>query len=121
MLPECLGKEFYDKKRFPCPIKVHGLAEPKELQERLNTATQATYFTLGNGPNYSLRVGKTNQDAKEVARNVQSALAQALAYTTVHDEITFDKVVQVSLKTSSSPELPIFNQLAPEDIAAFYV
>lgn len=24
MLPELLGKEFYDKKKYPCPIKVHG-------------------------------------------------------------------------------------------------
>jgi ribosome biogenesis protein UTP30 len=25
MLPECLGKEFYAKKKYPCPIKVHGM------------------------------------------------------------------------------------------------
>jgi ribosome biogenesis protein UTP30 len=60
MLPECLGKEFYDKKRFPCPVKLHGLEGSKQLQEKLNAATQATYFTLGNGPNYSVRVGRTN-------------------------------------------------------------
>lgn len=23
MLPECLGKEFYAKKKFPCPLKLH--------------------------------------------------------------------------------------------------
>ena len=32
MLPECLGKEFYDKKKFPCPIKLHGFETPKQLQ-----------------------------------------------------------------------------------------
>lgn len=31
MLPECLGKEFYDKKKFPCPIKIHGLGSSKKL------------------------------------------------------------------------------------------
>jgi ribosome biogenesis protein UTP30 len=25
MLPECLGKEFYAKKKYPCPIKLHGM------------------------------------------------------------------------------------------------
>ena len=25
MLPELLGKEFYSKKAYPCPIKVHGM------------------------------------------------------------------------------------------------
>jgi len=33
MLPECLGKEFYDKKKFPCPIKLHGFESPKQLQD----------------------------------------------------------------------------------------
>jgi ribosome biogenesis protein UTP30 len=27
MLPECLGKEFYAKKKYPCPIKLHGLTQ----------------------------------------------------------------------------------------------
>ena len=33
MLPECLGKEFYDKKKFPYPIKLHGFESPKQLQD----------------------------------------------------------------------------------------
>lgn len=32
MLPEMLGKEFYAKKAFPCPIKVHGFDSSKELE-----------------------------------------------------------------------------------------
>lgn len=75
---------------------------------------------LGNGPNYSVRIGRTNQDAKEVAKNSMQALGQVLAYTTVHDDIAFDKVVQVCLKAGSSPELPVFNQLSPKDIASYY-
>ena len=26
MLPDCLGKEFYNKKAFPAPIKMHGFS-----------------------------------------------------------------------------------------------
>jgi Ribosomal protein L1p/L10e family len=44
MLPECLGKEFYAKKKYPCPIKLHGFSSPKELEAQLNKASQATYF-----------------------------------------------------------------------------
>jgi ribosome biogenesis protein UTP30 len=58
MLPEVLGKEFYAKKKYPCPIKVHGF-EGKELQKQLNKASKATYFIEGNGPNYSVKVGRT--------------------------------------------------------------
>ena len=31
MLPELMGKEFYNRKKYPCPIKVHGYAKPAEL------------------------------------------------------------------------------------------
>ena len=44
MLPEQLGREFYDKKKYPCPIKIHGHPSPKDLQKTLNKAAQATYF-----------------------------------------------------------------------------
>jgi len=33
MLPEMLGKEFYAKKVFPCPVKLHGFEHEKELEE----------------------------------------------------------------------------------------
>lgn len=39
MLPESLGREFYDKKKYPCPIKLHGYKTPKDLQKTLNKAS----------------------------------------------------------------------------------
>ena len=59
MLPELMGKEFYNRKKYPCPIKVHGFDEPSELEEQLNKATSASQFMLGNGPNYSVKAGMT--------------------------------------------------------------
>jgi len=29
---------------------------------------------MGNGPNYSIKVGKVSQDSKDVVKNVESAL-----------------------------------------------
>lgn len=74
MLPSVLGKEFYTQKMYPCPIKVHGFAG-RELQNQLNSAAESTSFMQGNGPNYSVTVGKTTQSANDVALNVQQALA----------------------------------------------
>lgn len=109
MLPELLGKEFYAKKRYPCPLKLHGLTGENALQKQLNQAAKATYFMLGNGPNYSLRVGRTSQEAGSVAENVEQVLPFALAYATVHDDIKFSNIQSISLKVGESPELPIFN------------
>ena len=92
MLPECLGKEFYQKKAYPCPIKLHGFATPNDLQKQLNKASKAAYFIQGNGPNYSMKVGRTSQDPKEVAENIENALPFALAYVCCHDDIKFSKV-----------------------------
>lgn len=89
MLPELLGKEFYGKKKYPCPIKVHGFDSPKELEKQLNEAAAATFFALGNGPNYSVRVGKTFQKEKDIGKNTLECLGQAIAYATVHDQIDF--------------------------------
>lgn len=74
MLPELMGKEFYQKKKYPCPVKIHGFDSSKALQEQLNKAASATFFALGNGPNYSVRVGKTFQTPKDIAQNTMQAL-----------------------------------------------
>lgn len=44
MLPEMLGKEFYAKKAFPCPIKLHGLGNDENLKTALNQAAECAYF-----------------------------------------------------------------------------
>jgi ribosome biogenesis protein UTP30 len=111
MLPECLGKEFYAKKKYPCPLKLHGFSDPKDLQKQLNNAAKATYFMQGNGPNYSLRIGKASQEASNIAENIEQALPFALAYVCAHDDIKFSSLQSISLKVGESPELPIFNQL----------
>jgi ribosome biogenesis protein UTP30 len=119
ILPELLGKEFYQKKKYPCPIKLHGFSKPKELQKQLNKAAKASYFILGNGPNYSLRVGRTSQEADKVADNVEQALPFALAYATVHDDIKFSSIQSISLRVGESPELPIYNQLQASEVLAY--
>ena len=72
MLPALLGKEFYQKKAYPCPIKVH---DQKDLAATLNAATSSAYFTMGNGPNYSAKIGRISQDAKDIAKNSETVLS----------------------------------------------
>jgi len=49
-----------------------------------------------------------------------TAFANALAYASVHDDIKFDKVAQISIKTTTSPELPVFNQLSEQDVDFYH-
>lgn len=66
MLSECLGKEFYSKKVYPYPLKLHGFESSKELEVQLNSAAESTYFIPGNGPNYSVKIGRIKMSEKDV-------------------------------------------------------
>lgn len=121
MLPECLGNEFYTHKKYPVPLKLHNLGSSAALKEQLNSATASSQFMMGNGPNYSFKVGRCTQSAKQISENVQKALGQALAYLTCHESerLDFEHISQVSIRLGESPELPIFNQLSEMDISAY--
>ena len=119
MLPEMLGKEFYMKKAYPCPVKVHGFETSEELKEQLNKAAESAYFIQGNGPNYSMKIGRASQDAKDIAKNAEAALYQALGYVACWDKIDFESVSQVSVRIGDSVELPVFNHLSSDEIDAF--
>ena len=118
MLPECVGKEFYQKKKYPCPLKVHGFDDPSELQKQLSRACKATFFVQGNGPNYSLKVGTTAQSSEQIAANVEKALPEALAYVTAWDDIKFSQLQVVGVKVGDV-ELPVFNQLTKSEVLAY--
>mmetsp|Transcript_7510 Transcript_7510/g.6656 ORF Transcript_7510/g.6656 Transcript_7510/m.6656 type:complete len:81 (-) Transcript_7510:39-281(-) len=75
---------------------------------------------MGNGPNYSMKVGRTSMSAKEVAKNVEMALSEMLAYVAMHDDIKFEKVQQVTVSTRKCPvELPVLSQLTENEKKAF--
>ena len=76
---------------------------------------------MGNGPNYSVRIGRTSQKPNEVALNAQKALTVALSHLTYHESerIGFQNLAQVTLKVGDSVELPVFNQLSSADLAAY--
>ena len=118
MLPEVHGKLFYEKKKFPCPIKLHGF-KSDELKKQLNKAAKATYFTQGNGPNYAVKIGRTSQDEEEVAENLEYALSYALGQVCMHDDIKYSSIQSVSLKVGESPEIPVFNQLTKSEVLAY--
>lgn len=119
MLPDMLGKEFYSKKAFPCPIKVHGFDSADQLKSQLNSACESAYFMQGNGPNYSIKIGRASQDAKDIAKNCEGALGQILGYTCCWDMIDFTQISQISVRVGDSMELPVYNHLSAADLDAY--
>ena len=64
-------------------------------------------------------MGRTSQEAGNLAENIEQSLPFALAYVSVHDDIKFSSIQSISLKVGESPELPIFNQLQQSEILAY--
>ena len=74
---------------------------------------------MGNGPNYSCKVGKVSQDAKKISQNVETVLGNMLGNLCCWDNIDFSRVTQISLKVGDGVDLPVYNHFSSEEIDAY--
>jgi len=66
---------------------------------------------MSNGPNYGLKVGRTDMDAKDLVKNIHSAALTLVAHLLEQGKLDWENVRRISLKTSSSPSLPLYSHL----------
>lgn len=118
MLPKCLGRKFYEGKKYPYPTKFHKL-ETSELEEHLNSLTAATYFYQGNGPNYTVKVARTDMKPAQIVENIVKAVPQVVGLVTAKGGIKPEKVQSISIKTATSVDLPFYNSIAKEELVAY--
>lgn len=70
------GKIFYERKKIPSPINCKEVpAGQKEqhgedYQAYLNDLANYTYFSMGNGPVYTIKIARTNMNIKDIVKNV---------------------------------------------------
>ena len=124
MLPKCLGKPFIDAKKYPCPIKLHKAPagedeETWSLKAALGGVFKQTYFQMGNGPNYAVKVARVSMNLRECVANVLMGIYRVIPHILVRG-VKHTKVQQISLKTKSSLELPVFNHLMKSEIEAYH-
>ena len=117
MLPKVLGRGFYRKKKFPYAVNIMGKGE-EGVREALFRGINSTYLMLGNGPHYSLPVGRSSFNLMDNVHNVMQAIYSVIAYI-LGAEIPYEKVLSISLKTANSVELPIYNHLEQDYLHAY--
>jgi len=137
MLKRVLGKVFYNSKKYPLALpltkgkimrdvedveeeeKELSTPEKQQIKNMIIEAVTNPIFTMGNGPNYTVKAGylatKTETLVEEVKKVGVYALAHILKWG-----VDVDDVKSITLKFSTSLELPIFNQLSKEEIDAYY-
>lgn len=115
MLPEALGKKFYDRKKHPVCVDlathVESLTpERKEeisalLKSELIEAIESTYlYATKDGKSISIRVGLVSQGARKLGENVV-AIAKGLKSALPGG---LENVRTMHLKTTGSAALPIY-------------
>lgn len=77
---------------------------------------KSTYTMLGNGPVYTIKVGRTRQNVRELVKNTMHGAYGLIAYLLDSGSISVDNVRQISIKSYNSPSLPIYSHLRKEEI-----
>lgn len=98
---------------------------PEHLKEKydsyekyLNDLGNFTYFIMGNGPVYTVKVGRISMQVKDLVKNIMHGVYNTIPHI-LKECVKHTSVRCVSIKTYNSISLPIFNQLTQEEITAY--
>ena len=80
LLKKHLGKPFYDAKKYPIPTKINPSDKESILNEVSSKVLNGTTFYMANGPNYTLKIGRLNQNEKELEENAKDAILNTLPH-----------------------------------------
>lgn len=69
----------------------------------------------GNGPNYTLKVGRVTMDAKDLVKNVNSAVYSLAAHLLEVGKLESEDIRRISLKGAKTPALPIYSYLSERE------
>jgi len=116
MLPKVTGSFFYKKKKFPYPVTIS--EDGAEIQKTLEDALKCSYMMLGNGPHYSFKVARVSMKPMKSVANIIVAIYKAVPHI-IKDAIKPGKIQSITVKTSTSPELPIYTHLSKKDALAY--
>ncbi|KAH9495585.1 Ribosomal L1 domain-containing protein 1 [Bulinus truncatus] len=100
-LPKCLGKHFYDRKKFPIQVNL----QAKDLVKEINSAVgNSTCVISSKGASSITAVGHLKMSLGDVTENVIAAAEQ------ISHEVggRASNIKQLNLKTETSMSIPIY-------------
>ncbi len=107
MLTKALGGKFFEKKKQPIPI---ALTRKEALPFAVQKNLKSTFMFLSAGTCVTVKAGNTGMSESKLMENIQS-IAQV-----VPDKVPkkWSNIRSVSIKTSNSVALPIYNKTPQE-------
>ena len=107
MLTKALGGKFFEKKKQPIPI---ALTRKEALPFAIQKNLKSTFMFLSAGTCVTVKAGNTGMDSTKLLENIQSIA------TVVPSKVPkkWANIRSVSIKTSNSVALPIYNKTPQE-------
>jgi len=79
------------------------------------TVNKKTIFYMNSGPNYTVKFARCVMSGGDIVKNA-IATAKGVIPHILKWGIDFNELKSISIKSTDSVELPIFNQLSDEEI-----
>mgnify|MGYP003590821896 CR=1 FL=1 len=118
LLKKALGKSFYEKKKYPYPVTVEEeIKDPVEYFTKLvkDNVEHSTFFYQSNGPEYSIKVARTEKHTPEQAeKNIRSGL-KGLLKILLERGIRLKDVRRVVIKGDKTESFPVYSFLTDEE------
>lgn len=111
-LTKLIGGVFFEKKKFPFPVDTTAIPENQKKKYSCHTAylkdqLNYTYFQIGKGPVYTLKVGRVSQGVPEICKNVMHSIYKGIPHL-LSDNRKHTNLKSLSIKTSDSLSMPVF-------------
>jgi len=102
VLRRFLGKNFFNTKRYPIPIRLNS-----KLAENVARARDSTFISWGKGSCINVRIGKSNMTEKELCQNIIEGVNQIVS----HVPGGWQNIKSLHIKTKNSVSLPFYNSV----------
>jgi len=119
VLKRFLGKPFFVSKKYPVPLALNYEDPEKITKDITKLVNKNTSFYMTHGPNYTIKVARAEMDSEDILKNIINASAKTIPHI-LKWGVEFHDLKTISLKLTNSIELPIYNQLSPEEVLAYF-
>lgn len=99
LMKNVTGKVFYERKKIPFPIDCEKTPEfikeklgSDDYQSYLNDLSNYSYFIMGNGPVYTLKVARVNMESKSILKNIFHAVYHSIPHLLINSNIKHNSV-----------------------------
>ena len=111
MLPERLGKYFFEKKKIPALVNLD-----ENVKESLESVISSTFLVSAKGPVFNIKVARASMPISEITANLEAVVK---AIPNILPGVGKDNIRRIEIKGEVTPALPIYNFLTDFEIKSY--